>query len=259
MTDMKDIYVSLEEAKEEIWKRWNDKALRKKVEDFLGGDIPEILRAGPKAVLSRDVITPDHECTRFLDQSKKINLEPVFFEYSQGKFVGKNSDKYHLCKLFFYEGIGNHGGEKISTKRIVDFNKYEGKQFNEIKTIWGENFLKFHHRLFTKTIPGVRSEDIVDFSGWFNKHRGQSMEYYYLHFFSLFISHGILFENFLTNTEEMEFTKNKVLPSFYKIEEMFGIKPLIVPAVPTEEEEKLYWWYYPYKVENIIKSSLEKI
>jgi len=38
--DIKEIYTPLSVAKKEIWKRWNDKALRKKVEDFLGGDLP---------------------------------------------------------------------------------------------------------------------------------------------------------------------------------------------------------------------------
>ena len=42
--DIKDIYTPLSVAKKEIWRRWNDKELRKKVEDFLGGDIPEVLK-----------------------------------------------------------------------------------------------------------------------------------------------------------------------------------------------------------------------
>ncbi len=38
--DIKEIYTPLSVAKKEIWRRWNDKELRKKVEDFLGGDMP---------------------------------------------------------------------------------------------------------------------------------------------------------------------------------------------------------------------------
>lgn len=37
--DIKEIYTPLSVAKKEIWRRWNDKELRKKVEDFLGGDV----------------------------------------------------------------------------------------------------------------------------------------------------------------------------------------------------------------------------
>ena len=42
--DIKDIYTPLSVAKKEIWRRWNDKELRKKVENFLGGDLPEVLK-----------------------------------------------------------------------------------------------------------------------------------------------------------------------------------------------------------------------
>lgn len=42
--DIKDIYTPLSVAEKEVWRRWNDKELRKKVEDFLGGDVPEFLK-----------------------------------------------------------------------------------------------------------------------------------------------------------------------------------------------------------------------
>ena len=42
--DIKDIYTPLSVAKKEIWRRWNDPVLRKKVEEFLGGDVPEVLK-----------------------------------------------------------------------------------------------------------------------------------------------------------------------------------------------------------------------
>ncbi len=34
--DIKDIYTPLSVAKKEIWRRWNDKELRKKVEAYFG-------------------------------------------------------------------------------------------------------------------------------------------------------------------------------------------------------------------------------
>lgn len=101
--------------------------------------------------------------------------------------------------------------------------------------------------------PGL-SKNIVDITKWFNDTRYES-EYYYLYYLALFICHGVLFENFLTNKEELEFTKYKVLPSFNKLSEMFGVKPLIVPVVPVEEETDQYWWCFPKEVEKIIKDS----
>ena len=40
--ELMSIYTPLEEAKKEIWRRWNDKELRKKIDDFSKNDIPDI-------------------------------------------------------------------------------------------------------------------------------------------------------------------------------------------------------------------------
>jgi hypothetical protein len=37
---VESMYTTLSEAKEEIWRRWNDKELRKKVEEYKMGNIP---------------------------------------------------------------------------------------------------------------------------------------------------------------------------------------------------------------------------
>ncbi len=37
------LYMSIEDAREEIWKRWNNEDLKKEVEKFLGNDVPEVI------------------------------------------------------------------------------------------------------------------------------------------------------------------------------------------------------------------------
>ena len=74
VAEMENIYTTLEEAKVEIWRRWNDLDLRKRVEDFLKGDIPDILKVSPRAVLSRHVTSPNFELLYFLELSKKTEL-----------------------------------------------------------------------------------------------------------------------------------------------------------------------------------------
>ncbi|MEK9151520.1 MAG: hypothetical protein AAB547_02720 [Patescibacteria group bacterium] len=56
-----DIYVSLEEAKEEIWRRWNDVGLRKRIEDELGERFMPSFRDHPRGVSFRQVCSPDNE------------------------------------------------------------------------------------------------------------------------------------------------------------------------------------------------------
>ena len=255
--DIKDIYTPLSVAKKEIWRRWNDKELRKKVEDFLGGDLPEVLKKEPRAVLSRDVISPNKEFLYFWDLVNEIGVKPAFLEYSEGKFVARNFNKYHLCRMFFHNGNGKRGGEKISTRMIVDFNKSEGKKMKDIKTVDDTYFVDFHHKILKKVIPKVDMKTIYDFSDWFNEHRKIS-KYYYLHYLALFLTHGILFDNFILKNGEGKFTKNKIMPSFYKLEKIFGIKPLVVPLTSVEDENELYWWCYPNSVKNVVENIIKK-
>lgn len=244
---LENFYTPLEEAKKEIWRRWNDKELRKKVEDFLGGDIPKPIKTEPKAVLLRNIATPDNELFHFVELSKRMKLKPLVLEYVEDKFVAECSDKYHICKLFFHNGKGKNGGDKVSTLRIVDFNKYEGKNFNKMKTQWGEDFVNFHHRILLSSSL-MNKESFFDTSDWVHK-KGNSAKKYYKYLLAFFLCHGVLFETFLTNDpEEMEFNRNIVVPSFNAIYKNLGIKPLVVPLMPLDDEDNLFWWCYPEKI-----------
>jgi len=251
--DTDEIYTPLEEAKREIVRRWNDKELKKKVEKFLGGDIPKFLKNEPRAAFVRDVISPNNELFYFLDIADLIGLKPVFIEYGIGKFVAKNLNKYHLCNMYFYHGLDKKGGYKIDHTRIVDFNKMEGKNFNKIKTIWNDKFIDFHHNLLQKAIPDIDINDIVDFSKWFDKHKGKGGSYY-LDYLALFLCHGVLFDNFILDNGEREFTQKKILPSLRKLTKIFGIKPLVVPITSIETDCDLWSWLYPGDVKKYLEN-----
>lgn len=251
------IYTSLSVAKEEIWRRWNDKELRKKVEDFLGGDVPEVFRGNaPVAVLSRDVISPNKEFIYFMDLVQETDLDSVFLEYLDGKFVARNFNKYHLCKMFFYDGTGKRRGNEINTFNVVNFNKMEGKKIKDIKTINGKSFVDFHHKILKEAAPEIQIDKIYDISLWFNKHR--KISEYYAHYLALFLCYGVLFDNFIMKNGEGDFTQKKIIPSFKKLEELFGIKPLVVPLTPIKDEGELYWWCYPNSVRLFVDRCIKK-
>jgi len=255
--DIKELYTPLSVAKKEIWRRWNDKELIKKVEDFLGGDIPKFLKKKPRVVLSRDIISPNKEFFYFLDLIKQVDdISPAFIEYLDGKFVARNFNKYHLCRMFFHNGIGKKRGDIMETLNVVNFNKEEGKKIKKVKTIFGEKLVSFHHNLLNDSIKGFNKKDIFDFSKWFNCHRKKT-KFYYLHYLALFLTHGILFDNFIASKGEEEFTNEKIIPSFKKLEEIFGIKPLVVPLTPVESEDDLYWWCYPCSTKKNIEKRIK--
>lgn len=99
------IYTPLEEAKEEIWRRWNNQELKNEVTHYLG-TVPSVFEAEPRAYLARNIVSPDNECRKFLKEAKRINLTPILGEFSDDKFVSMNRDKLGLAKMaFFMDGI----------------------------------------------------------------------------------------------------------------------------------------------------------
>ena len=247
--DIEDIYTPLSVAKKEIWRRWNDPVLRKKVEDFLGGDVPEVLKKGPRAIIGRNIGTPNKEFLFFLDLVKLTDLPISVIEYTEDIYTGKNPLKYHLCKMYFYEGLGKNGGNKLTVESIVDFKGIEGRKIDKIKTKWKQKIVDFHHEILDLFCPNV---EIINVSKWFGKN-GKITPDFYSRYLSLFTIFGILFENYTLKDNEKNFTETIAFPSIRKIEKMFGVKPLIVPILPLIDEVDYFWYYYPESLKNIIK------
>ncbi|OGF26658.1 hypothetical protein A2477_03245 [Candidatus Falkowbacteria bacterium RIFOXYC2_FULL_47_12] len=235
------VYTPYGDIKAELDARWNNRQLREKVEIFLGEYFLKELFSQPRAVLARTIFTPNREFYYFADIVSDFSLQPLLFEYG-GKFVAKNTEKYHLCRMFFLDYIGEKG-IRFSSKNIVDFNHNEGKDMRDIQTHWGEGLVDFHHRLFACKHPKMVN-DIVNFSKWFDSTRFLNKSYYF-YFFSLFICHGVLFENFLIeDKEEAAFIKEHVLGSFKEVHKFFGVKPLIMPLLPLDNEKFRTWMSY---------------
>jgi len=241
-----DIYTPLEQAKEEVWKRWSDQALRKEIAAYLG-DIPEPFVNEPRSVLDRTIMTPDNEFMHFLKLSSAVQLSPLVFEYLDDKFCSKNPDKLALAKMLFHHGRNKNNEAIINHRTVADCSLYDGKRISDMKTLWGEPFVSFHHRLFPMHEPTVEK---FDASAWFHSH-GKSAKNYYPKLLSIFICNGVLFEDFITDGSEASFTEEIMIPSFEKVQRYFGFKPFIVPLVPDFGDK--YWWCYPDVVEKEIE------
>jgi hypothetical protein len=134
-------------------------------------------------------------------------------------------------------------------------NEANGKQFSEIATTWDQPLVEFHHELLAHAYPNMQ-HTIVNMSEWIEKH-GKLPSKYYEHFFELFISNGILFENFLIDSKELKFTEEIILPAFIKVYEKTGLKPIIVALEPTEIEGDCFWMSYPVEDKQIVKDKIE--
>ncbi|HUD01590.1 MAG TPA: hypothetical protein VMR37_04640 [Rhabdochlamydiaceae bacterium] len=146
------VYTPVEEAVTELKRRREDKALEKKVSELLGGDIPKPFLDGPRAVLFRQLATPNYEVRRFVSIADGVeDMRPCFWEFYDDKFTSNNEWKYSLGRMGFYFGRSANGTPRVQKKSVVVFEKFDGKKISSVETIWGQSLVSFHHELFKNT------------------------------------------------------------------------------------------------------------
>ena len=248
-------------ALREISVRSEDAELKKRVEEYLGGDIPEYFGEKPILYLARHVATPNFETLRFMHLLEPLEFPIVISQDAKDIFTSANPLKKALCKLPICTRITFKDGsvsEHYQNATIVDFATSQSKPFNTIATTWGENLVAFHTRLF-RSLSKV-DPHIVDDSLWIDRnHRGDLLEHY-KRFLALFIAHGVLFEDYLVEDEEEEHFVREILePAYTFIEEYFGVKPLITQLVPSSVESAHFWLSYPREVLDILTETKKTV
>ncbi len=250
-----EIYTSFEDAMVELERRRSDPELVQKAKEYIGG-LPTPMEDGiPRGVLFRQVATPNYEIRRFIQLADGGGLKPLILEYHQDKFVSSNEFKYFLLRLAFYCGEGKKGGKKILYKMIADFNTAGGKRLCDVECAGGKSLIDVHHALFSDAYEGASDSMLFDASDWFHSH-GPSASEYYKRFLALFITHGIIYENFMLNDDEKWFTENVFYPAFKEVHEYFGLKPLIVALEPTDIEGEEFWMCHPPALYDTIEKYL---
>ncbi|MEI6420055.1 MAG: hypothetical protein WCO30_00335 [bacterium] len=237
------LYFTLDEAREEIKKRWGNVELRKKIEADLGVlFMPDFLNA-PRSISFRQLISPDNGFMYFYNASKYIGVKPLVMEYEKDIYVSVNVEKKALGKLrVTYD-------DKRAYLNIMDFHSQEKKPLEEVTILTGEKLSDFHHGLMQE----FGFTDIYkDFSNWFTE-IGRASEYYYPLLVHC-VTHGMFFDLLDGDEHEKSFTETVVLPAVRKIEEKYGLTPIIIKAYPDNQtaEEDFYWFSYPPFVNNKI-------
>ena len=243
----KFVYFNLTDAVKEHEKRAQDTSLDEKIKNLLGGDVPEIfLDTGKKIVVFRHIATPNYEIRRFISIADAVqDFDPVILEYTHDKFTNRNEWKYSLGKINFFKGVNKLNEQLFESRVVVDFNTSNGSPIKDIKTLWDQSLVDFHHDFFFDIYPNLKN-NVSDISEWIIKNGTQAKEYYKF-FFLIFIKHGILLENFLLTGKELEFTKEVILPALFEIERDLGLRPLIVALEPTDIEDSKFWLAHPHE------------
>lgn len=256
--DPADLMRTPAEAMQELARRRQDPELKRRVEEYLSGDIPQYCEGEPILYISRYLITPNFETLRFFHLVKHLGMKTVATQDSKSLFVSQNQVKKALCKLPICVRLTQKNGklhEQYQKISVVDFNTADGKMFSEIKTLWGENLVDFHARLFTELNFG--KFDIPDDADWIDRHHRENLLEHYKHLLSLFVTHGIFLETYdMSDEHERWFIKHIVRPAYEHVKERFGHAPLIAPLYPTTFESPHFWVSYPPEVLKIVKQSM---
>jgi hypothetical protein len=241
-----EIYTTLEEAGEEIRRRWQDKALRQQVDEYLGGDIPESFCNKPRAVLFRNIIITDTEFQRFHELSKNAGLEPLGLEFLGDRFCTRNADKLRLGRIDIFEKMNRKNEPIIRCERIIDFKGNDNRRLTDVETIWGQKLVDLYHGLLQ---ADDRRTEIFDMSDWIERN-GRTAAKYYEKFFAFFICHGVLIENFIDTGEESGFLNEVVYPAFSSVCRVFGVTPLVSRLFTEEEITRCDQWYFPAEMKD---------
>lgn len=236
------LYTELNTAGIELQKRWHNIHLKHEIERYVG-EIPSCFNKMPRGVLFRNVISPDHEFEQFIELTKRTGLAPLGLEHTNDTFSTRNEDKICLIKMAIFEKRNTHNEAIFHYKKIANMQSNDNKKFSEITLENGEHLTSFHHSLLAKHAPA--NLEIFDLSSWIERNGCHAYEYY-KKILAFFLCHAVLFESFVTNSDEAVFENEVVLPAFQHLEKKFGIKPLVAPLIPSISDK--YWWCYPNKI-----------
>lgn len=247
----------LKDALAELKKRRADPRLEKLVLRLLHDDVPDPLRASPKAVIFRQITAANYENRRFLNLVNASDaIEPLFWEYLEDKYT-PNELKRPWGKLHFYHGKGKKGGDIVERINIIDFNASNGKKIIEVETLWGESLLEFHHALLKDRLKLSDPTLFYDASGWFSR-QGAKAKNYYESFLTLFVRHGILFEDFMLEAKESDFIQKVFIPAFLMVWKKTGHKPLIANLAAPRLEGQRFWYCHPASDKSFVERKMQE-
>jgi hypothetical protein len=232
-----------DEAVSIIEARRQDPSLQKAVADYLDKDIPVHFNQNkPVLYLSRHLATPNLETLKFIEVAKPYALPIIIGEDHQGKFVSINADKRSLGKMQIIKGSNRRGDDILENFTVIDFKKYDGEEFKNIKTVFDEDLAEFHHSLLHEVYPPAVVTTVNE-SAWVDRNFRQDLMEHYRRLMALLIVHGIMFEVYYP--EEKSFFDEILIPAFTYIHKKFGVKPLICPILDDTEYDESKWITYP--------------
>lgn len=235
---MKNFYFSPKDAAGKLEMRQSS-GMREKIEKWWkskGWPVPNI-PVGKFGILGRQIATARYEDLLFSEMAKAVGLKPLWIEYTEDKFSLHSSYKRSLVHMSHCSGKGRSGGWQIRKEKLGCVHSCNGLPLTDIQTKHG-SLIDYHRSLWKKFIPEASRMDMSDVYKEFGGAR-----YYYGAYLSLFIAHGVLFEDYHGGESGKaldSFTGAIFQPAWEMLVNELKMRPLITP---------LPWWdgmqFYP--------------
>lgn len=189
------------------------------------------------AALPRQVATTRYEDRLFYLLARRAGLDPTWLEYTGDIFFEGSPGKKSLLHLHRCSGRGRNGGWKLRKQRLAELNCWNRKPLNTITTDDGQRLVDVHHAWQDQLFNNPRR---IDMTEWL-KHIGNAKQYYAAAL-SLYICHGVMFEDFHggeSGEELRKLAQDVFEPAFDTVSTRFGCPPLIV-QLPWKEQLGFY-------------------
>ncbi len=235
-------YFTLKEAKEALLSRAH---LRPRIEEWWaskGWDIPQAVRdSHDLGVLTKAAVaTRRYEDALFLEYTKHGGFTLTWITYNESVLSTESPFKRRLLHPTFFELRGKRSGIVLRKHRLASIEAYRAKPLSDIVLNSGTLLLEYHRQLHSTLQLPVNS--VIDLSHFYKNFASDPRKYYW-GFFSFFLAHCVMIEDYHGGEEKRRvcrhFTNEIMLPVYRAISRELGIEPIIV-RFPWHENLKYY-------------------
>jgi hypothetical protein len=196
----------------------------------------------PRAILFRQIATPNYELRRFLRLCARSDYAPVILQYHADRMSCHNTFKRSLVAPMFLEGISRNGQPFFRRHHLINVETIERLRLSEV-VVAGRSLPDVHTNLLRIALPNDTFQ-LVEGSSLLSSYPAGARDYY-VDLFAALGSDLLLLEDFMTDDEEAGFFDRVVRPAFDTACSILGKRPLVRRLCDNRRMPSPLWYAYP--------------
>ena len=209
------------------------------------GRLADLIGAGdgrPRAILFRQIATPNYELRQFLRLCARSGYAPVILQYLADRMSCHNTFKRSLVAPMFLEGVSRNGQPFFRRRVLANVEKVDRLRLAEVM-VSGRTLPGIHTDLLRLALP-YEKMTLVEGSHWFGQYPAGARDYY-VDLFAALSGDLMLLEDFITDDEEAGFFDRVVRPAFDTACCILGKRPLVRRLCDNRRMASPLWYAYP--------------